>query len=155
MLYFMFLSIDMIYFLRPIFYYFLKEINSMRILTIFFCICLLFTACEQKETVQDAKDATSMITPPISEVGIPGGYIKQDVESPEMIQAANKAISLLQDENSGLTLVKLNLAATQVVAGMNYYLEFEAKMGETTNVWKVILFQALDQSYSITKQEKK
>ena len=38
---------------------------------------------------------------------------------------------------------------------MNYYLEFEAKMGETTNVWKVILFQALDQSYSITKQEKK
>ena len=56
-----------------------------------------------------------MITPPISEVGI-CGYIKQDVESPEMIQVANKAISLLQDENSGLTLVKLNLVSTQVVA---------------------------------------
>ncbi|ESO09718.1 hypothetical protein HELRODRAFT_183936 [Helobdella robusta] len=56
-------------------------------------------------------------------VGIPGGWIDADVESEDVIQAAEKSIQLFdqsRSDNVVHNLLKVISAKTQVVAGINY-----------------------------------
>jgi hypothetical protein len=84
---------------------------------------------------------------------IPGGYIQQDPDSQDMQEMAQKAAALMQKEYPNYKLIKVHKAATQVVAGINYFFVLEFQAGETKPLWKVTMYVALNNEASLTQKE--
>lgn len=98
---------------------------------------------------------TSTVKPVIPPTTIPGGYMKQsNLSDPKLVAEANQAMLLLQKEHSDWQLVKIHEAATQVVAGMNYFFRLEIKAKDSTMLYDVIMYVPLGKTPErmITKQ---
>lgn len=92
---------------------------------------------------------------------IVGGYKTAPTDDPEVIEAAEHAVSeRAEKEGVSLKLVSVERAERQVVAGMNYRLclkvaidgEEEDDSGETQDV-KVVVFRSLQKQYSLKSWE--
>jgi len=81
---------------------------------------------------------------------IPGGYSPADINDAEVKDAAKFAIETLAKLYNGATLVKITAAATQVVAGLNFYLVLEINIGGQSNKFDVTVFRSLFGSYELT-----
>jgi len=76
---------------------------------------------------------------------MPGGWFNADEVSPE----AHRAVELaLEQMDSTSALKQITDVRTQVVAGMNYAVEFELENGE---VWHAVVYQNLNDEYTVTK----
>mgnify|MGYP000968223825 CR=1 FL=1 len=102
--------------------------------------------------IPDISNFNSNIAPNIPATPMPGGYQKQDVASEDIKKIAEEVVVILKKEKN-FSLVKIHLAATQVVAGLNYFFRLEVKMEEKIVFIDVIAFKALDGTLSITKKE--
>ena len=143
----------------------------MKTIVFLICIALVFTSCSpsgsSSQTIssegkgcegcsghsscEEGKEKT--VEPTIPDKPIPGGYVLQDPNTEEMKKIAAQVASLFQKEHEDYSLVKAHKVATQVVAGVNYFLRLEFKTKQENAIWDAIVFQALDQSMSITKKE--
>ena len=82
---------------------------------------------------------------------IPGGYYKQDPKMKEMQIKAKETVKLLQKKHPNLKLVKVLKAATQIVAGTNYFFQLELKTGKKTVIMNVIVYEDFKGKMTITK----
>ena len=93
------------------------------------------------------------LRPGIPELPIPGGYLRQDPESEDIREIAQHVTLLLQKEHPDYRLQKIHEAATQVVAGLNYFLRLEYVTGQEKIVLDVISFKSLQRKISITQKQ--
>lgn len=108
-----------------------------------------------KKNVADAQGKkTDMITPKILEKAIPGGYHRQSSEDKSIQEKANQALALLQKDMPTAKLVKIQDAATQVVAGMNYFFCLELDNAGKKEIWNVVMFAGLDKSLTLTSKKR-
>jgi hypothetical protein len=105
----------------------------------------------EKELFLLKLDANKLSKPPKN--AIPGGYMAQDANSPDMRTAAEKAAELLAVEHPDHTLVKVHQAATQVVSGINYFFVLEIATPSGNIKVQVVMYQDLSGDYSITKKK--
>jgi hypothetical protein len=87
---------------------------------------------------------------------IVGGYKVVATDDPEVVAAAEFAVSEKKGQQDGpLSLVSIEHAERQVVAGMNYRLCIKVKAadetdaGEETQDVKVVVFRSLQKEYSL------
>ena len=91
--------------------------------------------------------------PKLPAMAIPGGYLEQDPLNPEMAKVAKHGADVLQKEHPDYKLVKMHKIATQVVAGINYYIVLEFQ-GDKKNVfWEMVLYEDFSQNLSVTRQQ--
>lgn len=84
---------------------------------------------------------------------VPGGFEKQDPASPDMMAMATRAVRLLAQECPQAGLIKVHQAATQIVAGTNYFFLLELANGERRSFWEVIVYQDLENNVSLLKKQ--
>ncbi|XP_067681142.1 uncharacterized protein [Haliotis asinina] len=69
------------------------------------------------------------------DIGMPGGLINADVNSPDVKDMANFALGEINGvQNAQNSMVQIISAKTQVVAGMNYILTMRLKEGDKTQI---------------------
>ena len=90
----------------------------------------------------------------INGIAIPGSYMKQDPSIPSLVKIAQKTLKLLPGYQSGWKLIKLYKAATQVVAGTNYFFILETGDANNAIVWKLYIYEDLQGHLSLTKASK-
>lgn len=90
---------------------------------------------------------------PVSGQAMPGGYMAQNPEEPEIADMAKKAAELVCAANPGFQLLRVHEAATQVVAGLNFYfvLEFQTPAGKS--LWQVVIYRNLQGGISLTNSQ--
>ncbi|CAD5222166.1 unnamed protein product [Bursaphelenchus xylophilus] len=72
---------------------------------------------------------------------IPGGFAEQDVNDPQIIALAQKSFSkFAATRNGNFEFVKVKSARSQVVAGINYEIEFIVKNGNKEECVKSTVF---------------
>ena len=137
----------------------------MKLIIICLIMCFMFTVHSQDiEDNQFGQDIEDNQLEPVGGFGAPelpkrsghlaGGYTAQDVNDPEIIEVANKAIEILKKETSDIELVKIISAATQVVAGLNYRLVLEVKTNNQIEKWTLVLYRRFDNTYTLTSCKK-
>ncbi len=116
----------------------------------------VITAPKVETPTIEAPKAETMTKPVIPTAPIPGGYQKQDPLSADIQSIAKDAVILMQKENANLVFVKVHEAATQVVAGTNYFLRIEFKEKDSTVLYDIILYETLPpaKEKSLTRFEK-
>lgn len=75
-----------------------------------------------------------------------GGWSRQDEPSADARAALDWVLGQM---NTAARLRRIREVRTQVVAGLNYAIEFELDNGE---VWHTIVFRDLDGKYHLTQQ---
>lgn len=90
------------------------------------------------------------------EVPIAGGYAKASTEDRQVISAARFAVKREQRmKGVRLSLVSIERAETQVVAGLNYRLCLRVKSKGQTEDVAVVVYQNLKRKYSLTSWEER
>ena len=103
----------------------------------------------QKSTIKKQEKLVKIPDRPI-----PGGYTRQKPNDPRIQEKAQQALSLLQKEHPDYRLAKIHEAATQVVAGLNYFFILEVKGNDGNSVWQVIMFQSLQGKVELKRKKK-
>ncbi|MEZ8102681.1 cystatin domain-containing protein [Vibrio bivalvicida] len=108
---------------------------------------VILSGCNQATSTN--QEQTSLLHNPMcNNEAMPGGWHPPGHVSPEV----EKAVALvLRQISTSSPLKKITDVRTQVVAGMNYAVEFELENGE---VWNAIIYQSLNNEYSITQEPK-
>lgn len=82
---------------------------------------------------------------------IPGGYIEASTTDPEVVSAANFAVGRQRRKRGArASLVSIERAETQVVAGVNYRLCLRVRSGGRTQEVVTVVYRNLRQRYSLT-----
>jgi hypothetical protein len=86
---------------------------------------------------------------------ITGGFGNADIKNPEVIAAAKYALAVKNYEmkRSGTrayTLLEIEKAQTQVVAGLNYRVCIKVKLGSILRTADALVYQNLQQEYSLS-----
>jgi len=84
---------------------------------------------------------------------VPGGFSDVSVDDARVKAAANFAVTERAKTEPMLTLDKITKASRQVVAGMNYDLTLQVKVGTETKTAKVRVWAKLDQTHELTSWE--
>ncbi len=84
-----------------------------------------------------------------------GGFSNADIKDYGVVQAAKfavkaKNISLARVGKNAYKLVEITRAEVQVVAGINYHVCFEAKLGNNTKNADVVVYKDLQKKMSLT-----
>lgn len=125
----------------------------MRLCFILIALLGLFSGCYEDNSREKSTTPAPTVAPAVLETAIPGGYIKQDPASEDTKKMAQKAVELLQKDMPGVDLHAIVAAATQVVAGVNYYFRLELKTTKKVSSWDIIVFQGLDKSLTLVQKE--
>ncbi len=87
----------------------------------------------------------------IPTLAVPGGHEDAKVDDERVIAAAKAAIAEKnKTEPVALTLVKIEKAQQQVVAGMNYTITLKVKAGSEVKEAEVVVWVKLDGKYQLT-----
>ncbi|AIW16151.1 cystatin domain-containing protein [Vibrio tubiashii] len=106
----------------------------------------ILAGCNQATSTNQEYISTMPHDPMCNSEAMPGGFYPPGEVTPE----AEKAVDLVLNQIASQSPLKqITDVRTQVVAGMNYAVEFELENGE---VWNAIVYQSLDDEYSITQQ---
>ncbi|AQS40603.1 Cystatin domain [Shewanella psychrophila] len=95
------------------------------------------------ESITKAENSSAHVTCE-HKVSMPGSWTESEV-SPDAEKALN---SVLMQMNTTAKLKQVLRVQTQVVAGVNYAIEFEFDNGE---IWHTQVFRSLEGYYSMTK----
>lgn len=79
-----------------------------------------------------------------------GGYKEASTTDERVVAAAEFAVGKQEEEEEGLTLVSIEHAQTQVVAGINYKLCLKVKLGDETQEVMAIVYQKGKEEYQLT-----
>lgn len=80
-----------------------------------------------------------------------GGYKEIPSDNPEAVAAANFAVNEQgQKQGSSYSLVSIERAESQVVAGVNYRMCLKVEAGDETQEVKVVVYRNLKKEYSLT-----
>ncbi|KLN63520.1 cystatin domain-containing protein [Vibrio sp. VPAP30] len=109
---------------------------------------VILSGCNQATSTNQEQTSAMPHNPMCNNEAMPGGWHPPGHVSPEV----EKAVALvLRQITTSSPLKKITDVRTQVVAGMNYAVEFELENGE---VWNAIIYQSLNNEYSITQEPK-
>jgi hypothetical protein len=89
----------------------------------------------------------------VDEPPIPPGYMPQNPEAREIQKMAGRVAALLRKDHPDYKLEKVHKAATQVVAGVNYFFRLEFKTDKGIALWDVVAFVSLSDKLSITRKQ--
>ena len=81
---------------------------------------------------------------------MPGGYSATAIDDESVIAAAEFAVTEEAKKGSTLTLVSINAAQSQVVAGMNFKMSLTVTDSGTTKKAEAVVYRDLDQTLSLT-----
>lgn len=81
-----------------------------------------------------------------------GGYVPQKANDKEMILKAKKAVALLGKKKA--KFLKLHIAATQVVAGTNYFFLVSIQTPKGKELWQLVMYEGFSGDCSLSKQNK-
>ncbi|MBI3653118.1 MAG: hypothetical protein HY231_18985 [Acidobacteria bacterium] len=80
-----------------------------------------------------------------------GGYKEAANDDPEVVAAAEFAVAEQgRTQEAAITLVSVEQAETQVVAGINYRLCLKIAVDDETKDVKVVVYRNLQKAYSLT-----
>jgi len=109
---------------------------------------VILAGCNQATPTNQEQISTMPHNPMCNSEAMPGGYYPPGEVTPE----AEIAVELVLNQiATSSPLKQITDVRTQVVAGMNYAVEFELENGE---IWNAIVYQSLNDEYSITQQPK-
>ena len=119
---------------------------------IIICLVMCFMVTIYSQNIEDNQLESPKVekTP----MHLVGGYTAQDVNDPEIIEVANKAIEMLKEKTPDIELVQIISAATQVVAGLNYRFVLEVKTNNQIEKWALVLYRRFDNTYTLTSCKK-
>lgn len=106
---------------------------------------VILSGCNQATQTEQA--STMPNNPMCNNEAMPGGWSPEEM-TPEVEQAVN---TVLAQMNNASPLKQITDVRTQVVAGMNYAVEFELENGQ---IWHAVVFHSLDDSYTVTEVAK-
>ncbi len=81
---------------------------------------------------------------------MPGGYAAASVGDENVVAAAQFAVSEESKKGNLLTLVSVDAAETQVVAGMNYRLRLTVKDSGNSRKAEAVVYRNLEPNLSLT-----
>jgi hypothetical protein len=86
---------------------------------------------------------------------ITGGFGNANVKDPEVIAAAKYALetkntALNRSGNRAFTLLEIQKAQVQVVAGLNYRVCIRVKLGSILRIADALVYQNLQNTYSLS-----
>ncbi len=86
---------------------------------------------------------------------IAGGFSKADVKDPQVIAAAKYALetkntAMKRSGNRAYTLLEIEKAQIQVVAGLNYRVCIKVKLGSIVRSADTLVYQNLQQQYRLS-----
>lgn len=84
---------------------------------------------------------------------LPGGFHLQEPDRPDTVEMAKKVVALFKQEHPEYNLVKIHKAATQVVAGLNYYFLLEFSQGSQKFLWEIIAYVDMQQKMTLVKKK--
>jgi len=84
-----------------------------------------------------------------------GGYSKAPITEPDVVLATQRAVQAQRRRQSAtIVLVVIESAEKQVVAGMNYRLNFKVKSGNEIQRIQAVVYRDLQDKYSLSSWEK-
>jgi hypothetical protein len=86
---------------------------------------------------------------------IAGGYGTADVKDPQVIAAAKFAVSVQNNKlnrtgSRAYTLLEIDKAETQIVAGLNFHVCIKTKLGTNIRSAEAVVYQDLQQKPSLS-----
>lgn len=87
-------------------------------------------------------------------LAIPGGFLEQPPEDSDMSQAAQKALIQIQKDCPNAQLVRIHKAATQVVAGINYFLILELNIENTKSLWEIFAYENFQGTLELVRKNR-
>lgn len=107
-------------------------------------------APHQEPTSSPAPAPASEVPMPTPPKDLPGSFRAMDPASGRIKLAAGA----IQKELSLMTVRKVEQAAAQVVAGMNYRLVCQVQRGDAMSTWEFIIWSKLDGTWELTSARK-
>ncbi len=86
---------------------------------------------------------------------MPGSFGNADIKNPQVIAAAKYALetkntAMKRSGSRAYTLLEIEKAQIQVVAGLNYRVCIKVKLGSVQRVAEAMVYQNLQQQYSLS-----
>ena len=105
---------------------------------------IVLTGCVNKDNIDNAKPAQEKTVQATHGKILAGGWSQSEV-TPEAKLALD---TVLKQWNNASKLEKIITVKTQIVAGVNYKIDFQLENGE---VWNTVVFKNLNNEYLMTK----